>query len=200
MEGKKKIKIFSNKNVNAKFNYLSFSKKEENVLVQNIVYFKRFRFNFFKKCVNSFFTKKVETSLSQKKKFLKKIQIKVVQNNIFFTFTDLIKKKVVQIGSSGIYKIKISKRKLKYFYKNLIFIFFKKLKRYINNLNNTQFTIISPIKLRKKICKIIIKKIKYFNKKSSANITLNIVPKKCFNGCRVKKQIKKKRRLYRIFK
>lgn len=161
---KKNKKTLFRQNRKIKFNYLFPIINIKNPLIEKVVYFKKFRFNFLKKCIRSIFLGKVKNAIALKKKFLKKIQIKISQNNIFFTFVDLTNKKTLQTGSSGVYKVKISKRKLKYFYKNLIFIFFKKLKCYCNNLNNTIFKIIAPIRLRKKISKIVKKKIKVFNK------------------------------------
>jgi hypothetical protein len=200
---KKNKKLLFKQNKRIKFNYLLPTNSVKTPLIENVAYFKKFRFNFLKKCSRSIFLGKVKNAIALKNRFLKKIYIKISQNNIFFTFVDLINKKTLQTGSSGTLKIKISKRKLKYFYKNLISIFFKKLKYFCANLNTTIFKIIAPIKLRKKIFKIIKKKIKIFNKKKlkeNHTIIIDASPKKCFNGCRVKKKIKKKRRLYRIFK
>ena len=57
-------------------------------------------------------------------------------------------------------------------------------------------------KLKKQIRLYKIRKYKVLNKlkrlhRRRVNITVYINPKKCFNGCRVKKQIKKKR-MYNI--
>jgi hypothetical protein len=148
--------------------------------------------------------KKVSSSILLKNKFLKKIDIRVTQNNLFCTFIDLARNKTLHNSSSGIYRIKISKRKLKHFFTTFLLIFFKKAKKFCKNYNNTIFNITAPIRIRKKICKIVKKQLRKVKKKKSkrkkTNVIINVVPKKCFNGCRAKKKIRKKRRLYRIYK
>jgi hypothetical protein len=112
---------------------------------------------------------------------------------------------LLHVSSSATYGFKVSKRKLKHFYKIIVEIFFTTIKKNIKNFNNTLFKIIAPIKFRKNICKIIKTKIRQtkrskISRRKKYNLLINITPKKCFNGCRVKKRIKKKRRLYRIYK
>jgi hypothetical protein len=154
---------------------------------------------FFKNLYKKHFKKKVASVLLFKEKFLKKINIKVVQNNIFCTFVNLNKNKTLHTSSSGLYKIKISKRKLKHFYTDFLSRFFIITRRYCKTLNNTVFCVTAPIKKRRKICKLIKNEIRRI-KKRKHNILIKIEHKKCFNGCRAKKQLRKKRRLYRIYK
>ena len=152
----------------------------------------------------------IKNTLLSKKRLLKKISIRIAQNNIFCTLTDLKSKRILHASSSGIYKIKISKRKLKYLYGPFISLFFKKIKKNTKNLSNTFFNIIAPARLRKKILKLVSIIIKEFNflslkkqnkkAKRYQNIVININTKKCFNGCRAPKGIRKKRNFYRIYK
>lgn len=206
------------------------------------------------------FKSKISTALMLKKKYLKKISIKVTQNNIFCTFVNLKEKKTLLVASSGIYKLKLSKKTLKRFYKPFINLFLYNVKKYCKNFNSTVFNIIAPLKFRRNIGKIIkfnmvmsreelrnqlklnkkrdskqkfvknIKKIskiksqvksrkveserklsspklkrldyrlRYQIKRNRYNILVNFINKKCFNGCRVKKKLRKKRRFYRLYK
>lgn len=165
----------------------------------------------------SHFKKKVLNLLILSKKFKKKIIIKVVQNNIFCSLICLKNKKTLHTSSAGIYKIKISRRKFKKVYQTFLNAFFYKIKKYTVNLNNFIFSIIAPLNIRRKIFNIIKGHIAVFNTndlsdKNTAlpefsteaaqyrNILVFVPPKKCFNGCRAQKRIRKKRRLYRIFK
>lgn len=208
----KSISYFKKKILKKKRSKKNFYKKYKVELTKKVYFrvriFNKIKFIFLKKIFKrSYLNKKINAALMLKKRFLKKISIKVTQNNIFCTFIDLKKNKTLLVGSSGIYKIKVSKRKLKHFYKNILLLFFMKVSLRINNFRNSLFSIIAPIRIRKKICQLINSTI--LNKKVKAsdeaykkffNILVNVIPKKCFNGCRVKKKIKKKRRLYRIFK
>lgn len=157
--------------------------------------------------------KKVESALILKSKFIKKINIKFVQNNLFCTLVDVKKNKILHTSSSGKYGIEISKRQMKKNYIEFLELFFKKIEKYCKNLNHTMFNISAPIKIRKKVWKIVKRQIFVFNAKKVLinrkfrlkfkkryNILINLLPLKCFNGCRVKKKLKKKRRLYRLYK
>jgi hypothetical protein len=181
----KKFAYFSTLNNKINLRYL-FKKK------------KRF-FSYLSRLYKVSFKKKISTALLLKPDFLKKINIKVVQNNIFCTLINLRQNKTIHNSSSGVYNIKISKRKLKHFYKDFLIRFFKIVRHNFKTLNNTFFSIIAPIKRRRNICKLIKNEIKSLKKKKF-NILIKVEPKKCFNGCRSKKQLRKKRRLYRIYK
>jgi hypothetical protein len=153
------------------------------------------------------FKKKIIKALNSKEKYLKKITIRVSQNNIFCSFINLKSSKTLHVGSSGIYKIKVTKKKLKYVYKEIINLFFDNIESNYKNLNRTLFSIVAPIrKIRANITKLVKSRLvkKRFNTLSSIkkikHVLINIVPKKCFNGCRVNKKIKKKRKWNRILK
>lgn len=153
---------------------------------------------------------------TNKNRQYKAINIKVKKNNIFCTYR-LIEGNSINFSlSAGKVGIKVSRKNLKYTYYNILSFFFKKLKKKRKNYNNTVFNIIAPKRIRTKIFKFVkkqislkrSKKIKKSNLtigtpkaiKHRQNITIYINPKKCFNGCRGKKQIKKKRKYNQIFK
>lgn len=134
------------------------------------------------------------------------ITIRVTANNIFCT----LKKhnKTLCVGSSGIYKVHISKKILKTNIKIVISKFLLNIKKKIR-FSNFFLTIICAkkfkkkllrqiLKFRKKILKKQFKKIK--NKNLPLAIKINFNPKRCFNGCRASKKIRKKRRYFRITK
>ena len=135
--------------------------------------------------------------LKLKKKTLKKINkiliIKVIPNNIFFTLINNFSKNQIFISSSGKEKIKVSKKKLKFIFKIFLQICLKKVKKYISN-NIILVKILAPIKLRKNIIKLISRNVK------KSKIFFLIKPLKCFNGCKVKKKKRTKKKSFRIFK
>jgi hypothetical protein len=134
------------------------------------------------------------------------ITIKVSANNIFCTLRK--RNKTLYVGSSGIYKIHISKKILKTNIKIVISKFLFSIKKKIR-FSNFFLTIVCAkkfkkkllrqiLKFRKKILKKQLKKLK--NKNLPLLIKINFNPKKCFNGCRASKKIRKKRRYFRITK
>lgn len=150
---------------------------------------------------------KIRKALLLKKKLLKQISITFKQNNIFCSLINLTNHKTLHLGSSGLYKIKISKRKLKHLYLDILNNFFRKVKRNIRNFNNTIFKITSPKHLRKSVFKLVHTNITEIKSKAfpslqaeKKNIVIKLTPKKCYNGCQAKKNIKKKRKLFRIYK
>jgi hypothetical protein len=193
IKNNKKYKIKNNKKLNLKKFKIKrcFSNKR--------------RIRSIKKLLNFCFKKRIEIALSLKKLISKKIVIRISQNNIFCSFIDTKRKKTLHVGSSGIYKVEISKRKLKNNHKLFLEIFFKKIQKYSKTLNNSIIKLIAPKKLKKKICFLIKKQIKNLKKKNLTfkkkyNILINIINKKCFNGCKSSKRIRKKRKYNRIFK
>lgn len=141
--------------------------------------------------------------------FKNKFDINLKANNIFFTFSILKKNKIVASGSSGIYKIKTTKKRMKNTYKRLLNIFMTKvykesteLKKKVNNFNMYNSLIMS-ISAKKRLHVRIIRRLKKFGKriikKRFKLVVLIIKAKKCFNGCRVSKKRRKKRVKFRIF-
>ncbi len=141
-----------------------------------------------------------------KVKIYNHITIRVKANNIFCTLKK--QNKTLCVGSSGIYKIHISKKILKTNIKIVISKFLLNIKKKIR-FSNFFLTIICAkkfkkkllrqiLKFRKKIIKKHLKKLKLKNLPLAIKINFN--PKKCFNGCRASKKIRKKRRYFRITK
>jgi len=212
---KKKLKKrFSKKKLFIFLKFLNSFNKKSNL---NKFRIKKKTFKFFKKFYRYHLGQKITHSLKKKNKSLKKIKIKFYRNNIYFSLINLKNNKTIKSVSSGIYNIKTSKKKLKYVYKTLIDIFFVDIKKYFNNYNNTVFEVSVPLSYRKKVYRILKKKIKavkknklkknklkknksLIKKRVSKNILITIVPKKCYNGCKAKKKLRKKRRLFRIYK
>jgi len=135
-------------------------------------------------------------------KYKHKLNIKVTGNNIFCTLINLKKKKIFYSGSSGIFKIRTSKKQIRYTYKLIIKYFFEKLK--LKKIEKKEdfflsqgliINLLTPSKFRKRIIKSIYKNIKVRKK-----ILINIQAKKCFNGCRALKKRRKKRFKFHIFK
>jgi ribosomal protein S11 len=119
------------------------------------------------------------------------ISIKISPNNVFCTLQK--EKKTLFVASSGKYKIKTSKKSLKFSSKKIIQTFLYKIKRLVKyNMIIVNFT--GPIRLKKKL----IKQILFFFKTNS--LIFNTDSKKCFNGCRPKKKKRKKQRGLRLFK
>lgn len=125
----------------------------------------------------------------------------VYPNNVFCTYKKFQKIKreskfvSLNTASSGKYKIKISKKTLRYKLKFVIAAFFKELSQ--KNLvlsNNVAVKLIAPIKLKKTIIKMLSHQLK------RKNFMIETVGKKVFNGCRARKQIRKKRKGLRLYK
>lgn len=125
--------------------------------------------------------------------FPKKISIRITPNNVFCTLKDLSKNTTLKVASSGKYKIKTSKKTLRYSTKIIITSFLEEIK---SELNSKKFVLnlIGPIRIRKAVLKQLSK---YFKKSS---LIINVDNKKCFNGCRPPKKRRKKQRGLRVFK
>jgi len=122
-----------------------------------------------------------------------KVIIRVTTNN---TFCTLIKdKKIIYVGSAGIYKLKVSQKTMKFIIKSITKIFYDKIKSVLNDYNSIFIEIIAPLKVKK----FLIKGLSFLRKKKK-NLIINIKPKKCFNGCVPPKKIRKRKRKMRIFK
>jgi ribosomal protein S11 len=123
----------------------------------------------------------------------KKLNIRVTPNNVFCTLKNITKNKTTYVGSSGIYKVKTSKKTLRYSTKVVVGYFLGAIKK---ELNSKRFVvnIVGPIRTRKAILKQLAK---YFKRSS---LILNVESKKCFNGCRPPKKKRKKQKGLRVFK
>ena len=139
------------------------------------------------------FKYKIIQSLNKRKNLLKKVNIKITQNNIFGTLVDIKKNRIVYSASAGKYKMPISYKRMQDNYKSFTLKFLTILSKFLKNFNNTVFNLITPLKYRKTVYNLIKRKIKTKIKKNKKkqnpqNLIINIIPKKCFNGCRLKKR------------
>jgi ribosomal protein S11 len=126
--------------------------------------------------------------------FASKLNFRITQNNIFCTLVDLVDGKILEVGSAGKYKVKVSKKTLRYNTKMLVSIFLKKIKSRMQK-KHIIVSLIGSLRVRKPILKQVFNQ---FGIKTS--ITASVNSKKCFNGCRPKKKRRKKQRGLKIFK
>ncbi len=123
------------------------------------------------------------------------LHLTIKQNNIFLSCYNT--ENVIQTKSAGNFKIIISKKKLKYnsiFFLKTFFNFIKTKQeqhKYIPYSNIILFFSTPKFLRRHIITKFLIQ----FQDKS---LLLDMLPKKSFNGCRVKKIRRKKYKKYRI--
>ena len=155
-------------------------------------------------CDNSDFDEK--KVVSKKKKTL---TIRIKPNNVFCTLRNETNNKMIS-GSSTKYKIKMSKKTLRYNYKIVVRSFLEDAKKMLKN-NFLLVYITAPKRVRRELLRMLKKKL-LFSKKSlpkSSNgedkkmfnaIVFNFHAKKCFNGCRAKKKRRNKQRGLRIYK
>ena len=122
------------------------------------------------------------------------ITIRIKPNNIFCTLINAPKKRMITNYSTGSLYIKTTKKRLKQNIIKVLFYFFKKVYRQLKK--TVVVNLIAPKRLKKKILTQI--KTKYLKRQN--RLLLNIVSKKCFNGCRPPKKRRKKRKINRLFK
>jgi ribosomal protein S11 len=156
-----------------------------------------------KKKLNQLFNKKPfffnrNSSFLQKnlnKKYFFRLVIKLKTNNIFCSLVNTNLKKTLKVVSSGIYKIKTSKKSLKFSTKNILNIFLVTVKKKYKLFNKKLIiNLTAPIRIRKKIIKQLAKSFK------TNSLIINVAEKKCFNGCRPSKKKRKKKKGFCIFK
>ena len=121
------------------------------------------------------------------------LYIKLTQNNLFCTLINPYKGKTILNSSSGIEKLKISKKMLKYNSKLILTNFLEKILKIIKNYS-LFVNIICPKYLKRRIL-FQVKKTLNIN-----NIILNVLNNKPFNGFKKKKKKRNKQRGLRIFK
>lgn len=147
-------------------------------------------------------------------KIKKILTIRIKPNNVFCTLKNLISNRMVS-GSSTKYKVKMSKKTLRYNYKIVIRSFLEETKKVLK----TKFLfvcIVAPRRIRRDLLRILKKKLMFKPKsilKLSPNkdeeeivrkhphlLMFDFYAKKCFNGCRARKKKRKKQRGLRIYK
>lgn len=134
----------------------------------------------------------LRNSIKQYVRNAKLIQMKITQNNIFLNLKSLKKKIILYSLTSGVKKIKISKKTLKFNSRMLLHLFITKIKSF--KIEKILFiNLVIPKYLRHTITQTFITRFRYLS------LYFFINPKKCFNGCRVKKIRRKKRRRFQVF-
>jgi hypothetical protein len=123
------------------------------------------------------------------------LNIKVASNNIFCTLNETSSNKILVKCCAGKYKIKLSKKSIKFHIKKILYLFFRenKFRKAQVSKKNLIIVLTAPTRIKTKILKQIISI-------SKKNIIIKINSKKCFNGCKVSKKKRKKQKGFRIFK
>lgn len=133
------------------------------------------------------------------KDFLK-LTIRVMPNNIFCNLGYYKSKHTLKSISSGIYKLKTSKKNLRYNIKIFVLMFLKKIKE--DKIKFSKFIavkLIAPIRMRSQIIKLL-SRFLFKQQKFKKTALIEVVAKKVFNGCRPIKAIRKKRKRFRLSK
>lgn len=124
--------------------------------------------------------------------------ISLFPNNVFCSFKNVAKNKLISRVSAGKYKLKVSKKSLKYASKLVITNFFRELKKKkVSFSKPIVLVLVSPANLRKKI---VVNTFALLKNVKNKRIAFFVKPKKFFNGCRAKKQIRKKQKRYALYK
>jgi ribosomal protein S11 len=131
--------------------------------------------------------------LNSKNKIIFQLNIRLTPNNVFCTLKNLKTKKIVLFCSSGKYKLKVSKKNLKFINKIIIQKFLAEIEQKIQ-FKLLIVNIIAPIKIRKSIIKQLNPLIK------TTKLIIQIKEVKIFNGCRPPKKRRKKQKGLRILK
>lgn len=127
------------------------------------------------------------------------LNIKMTPNNIFCVLRDRKSNKTLLLTTGGILKFNITKKKLKFFNKKVIGKFLGLAKGIMGikkrgEIKSVIVNLCVAKKYRKKIIRLVIKSL--YNQQ----FIFQVEDKKCFNGCRPKKQRRKKRKGLRILK
>ena len=132
-------------------------------------------------------------NLSNNNLFSRKLTIRITPNNIFCNLKNISTNKTVKVGSSGKYKVKTSKKTLKFSCKIVLGFFLEEIKQETIK-KEILLSLTAPIKLRKVILEQVAKYIQL------SSMIINFNQKKCFNGCRPPKKKRKKQKGLRLFK
>ena len=138
---------------------------------------------------NNLYKKLKKLSLMYKNKFLKyKIFIKIRQNNVFCTLINIQTNNILLVASAGKLKLNVSKKKLFFLQKKIVFKFLKKVRFILRSYKSPIIVeFISPLKLRRRISKYL-----KFLLRKKRTLFLSFRSLKILNGCRPKKKKRKK--------
>lgn len=132
-------------------------------------------------------------------KFTRRIIIQVRANNIFCCLRNLVNNKLKLVGSAGTYRVRISKKRLKYSAVRVFKMFLKKARPLLTT-KGLIVVLRCPIRLRKKFLSLItaLRVLKFEGKIFMRPLIVNIQGSKPFNGCRPPKKRRKKRKGLRV--
>jgi hypothetical protein len=153
---------------------------------------------FLKKALRRFHSGRMLKRRNFSKKKLKnylRLNIRVSPNNVFCNLKDGRSNNIVKSLSTGAVKLKTTKKRLNFNIKNFLFTFFKdiiKIKE-LKAKKHVLIKLVSPKKFRKRILKMFHAGV-FKNFVKNKNLILDIPSNKLFNGCRPKKDIRKKRK------
>lgn len=167
-----------------KFNKFKGRKKLDAVYLKRLLKYKNFKISPYTRQLFFF---------RRKRRFSRFISIRVTSNNVFCCLKDNIRNKTLYSCSSGKYRVKITRKKLRFGVKVVVSSFLKELKSKIKS-KNLIVLLSSPIKVRK----VLLTHLSDVLKRRS--LIVKIKEKKCFNGCKPSKKKRKKRKGLRIFK
>lgn len=124
------------------------------------------------------------------------LRVKVVTNNVFCYLLDCKTKSTLISGSAGLYNINVSKKSMRFYARNVLAQFFSSCEHFIKKRKILLvFNVESRSRLKKKLVRVIRN---YFKRK--VIVIAAFKSRKCFNGCRQRKQVRRKRRFFRVFK
>jgi len=113
--------------------------------------------------------------------------LKVKQNNLFCTLKNIITNRLLLVASAGKLKLNVSKNKLFFLQKKIIFKFLKKVKWILKKQKSSLILrLVCPLKLRRRV----LRHVKILLKKRPLVVIFSDL--KIFNGCRPKKKRRKK--------
>jgi ribosomal protein S11 len=122
------------------------------------------------------------------------MNIKITPNNIFCSFRR--EKKTMLVLSSGILKVKSTKKKLKFTSELIIKKFLMETKKFINDGNLLIIVLTAPLNVRKEVLELIYDKVE----EKELEIIVKIDERTSFNGCRAKKKKRLKIKGVRVTK
>jgi hypothetical protein len=125
-----------------------------------------------------------------------RFNVTVYPNNIFCNLKDGRSNNIIKSMSTGSLKLKTTKKRLNFNIKNFLFMFLKqivKIKK-VRYIKHIFIKIVSPARLKPKILEMLQGGLfkKFVRNK---NIILELPAKKVFNGCRPKKDLRKKKQV-----
>lgn len=125
-----------------------------------------------------------------------RFNITVYPNNIFCNLKDGRSNSIIKSMSTGSIKLKTTKKRLNFNIKNFLFMFLKEIAKIkkVRYMKYIFIKIVSPARIKPKVLEMLQGGLfKKFIKRK--NIILELPAKKVFNGCRPKKDLRKKKQV-----